>query len=219
MGELLGIEVLNDKAVSDALSIHGPKNVDRAAYSALGSVGYRVAQEVKKQIYGRYGWPDKETKWRRKTRGGMRWWARFIKYRRFRAGGIANVSTFLSASVGNMGVVILPAKDTKKRIEGSYYTVMQERRSPFLKAVFHRFELGRTIAVTDKMRKRLAGGGVPIKKTTRTLYFKPRPIFKPAWQRQQHWLPAFFYNKFFDNLNRYQSGLSVRDWNDLKDAA
>ncbi len=199
------------------LKHHGPENINRATWSALGSVGYKVAAEVKRQIRGGYGWPRKATRFRRKR--GMRWWARFIKYRRFDQQA-ANVASGAGVQAGarGMSVVILPLKDDRHgtvEIDGRNYRRMRQRDSRYLHAVFRKFEEGETFRVTPAMRRRLAAYGMPVKKRTTVLRYQPRPIFGPAWNRQKTWLPVYFNNKFFDNLYRYQSGLSVREWRRL----
>lgn len=199
----LGMDV---KDVVDSLAHHGPKNVDRASRSALGSLGYKLRAEVQKQIRGGYGWPRKVSRFPAKK--GMRWWARFIRYRVFDEQAM-NVASGMGVQAGARGqtLQILPAKDQKG-----------ETDDKFLSALFYRFEHGRRIKVTPSMRRKLAGrtdGKLGIKKETSEINFQARPIFGPAWGRQKTWAPAFFTNKFLDNLARYQSGMSVYDWKNI----
>lgn len=227
---MLRISIATDN-LEDALVVHGPRNVYRASKSAMGSAAYRVQGEVQRQIRGRIGWPGKRTRFRSKR--GMSFWARFIKYRVVDAAGFAGGGGF---ETRGLTAVVGPAKDDRRgfvTLEGDsvanskadswtgpkLYRNTVLRDSPFLRAVFHRFEHGRDIPVTAAMRKRLAAAGMPVRKATQALDFQPRPIFGPARQRQAAWLPAFFAARFAENLARYQSGLSMSDWRKIRSEA
>lgn len=211
------------KETMELLKLRMPQYVDRAAYSALGSVGFEVQSQVKAELtkkQRRAVLARKRVKGRRnptsKKAAGLAWWKRFIRYRRFDQQH-ENISQGFGPQSGAHGqtVVIYPAKDDKRgtlEVGGGTFRNMRIRDSKVVQAIFQKFERGEITRVTPMMRKRLAAMGMPIRKTTAFLDYKARPVFKPAWRKMAGLIPSFFARKFFSNLNRYRAGVSVRDW-------
>lgn len=225
---------LDIQEVVENMRVTYPRFVDRASRSALASLGYELGRDLKDKIRRGTGWPAKRTNFRQKR--GMKWWSKFIRYKVFDEQA-NNLSSGRGVQAGAAGqtLVIRPgatksdgwadaegnkldlrtsAGKAYKASGGQLYRRLVDRpkADKFVAAVFRRFETGKLIRVTARMRWRLLADGLPLKKSTKTLYFAPRPIFKPVWSRQGRKAPAFFTRKFFDNLNRYLAGVTASQW-------
>lgn len=187
-----------------------PEYCSRATKSALSSIGYFAAQELRNHIeYGGEGWAKLHpiTLKLRKSRSApptpLFFLGRFARY------NVSNDGTSVAIGLGKSG------KGQPGQITGDRW----------LDAAVARHEFGKTVSVSRKTRRvwlstkikgkkykklgrsgAITGGYFVLKPETQHLQIPKRPMIAPVYRKIKPRIGPMFEEKFFAAMDRYMTG-------------
>jgi len=189
-----------------------PGIFSRARTSAMKSVGWFVQVALRNHLeYGPSGWEHLHHLTEMfKKKGGSGIWALRPSAPRSPAIWLGKFSRYRVSSDG--GLVQIDFGKSKKGHPGTF--------DPQIAPVARRIDQGEKIAVTEKMRRKMAatkkatrGDHVPginffpLRKGTTSLTVPARPIFAPVFSSVEPKVPALFELKFWSAYTRYTTGV------------
>ncbi len=210
-GNLVETKIVGLDEVVRNLSAKYPAQAERARLSALKSTGYWIRTELRNHVeYGGTGWPslhplsksrrkNKLGEWRKisSKRSPLEWLGKYARYA-MDANGDAVTIDFGKSRKGQAGNI-----------------------DRYLSAIALKHEKGAKVAVTDKMRRKMAmtamgrkrkrrgepgAGYFPLKASTEHLQIPKRPSIGPVFRKVKPKVAAYMRGKFWAAFNRYQTG-------------
>lgn len=171
-----------------------PKDKERAVKSALGSVGFMLIQELKKQIETQGS--HASGKWKPQhplTRLPKQRTGRTQRLRLRQNRPLSGLRKFTRYRTSKTAVQVLFARSKKGKV-GSFDRLMNE--------FVARSEFGETQKLSERAKRFRAARGFPVRKSTSSIRIVPRRTITPVYNKNRRRIPGIFKEKFDASLER-----------------
>lgn len=173
-----------------------PKDKERAVKSALGSVGYHLIQELKKQISSQGSYAS--GKWKKQhplTRVPKRRTGRSVRLNIGRNRPLGGLRRFTRYRTSKFAVQVLFARSKRGRV-GDFDRLMNQ--------FITRSEFGLTQRLTPKAKRWRAAisPAFAVRKSTTSIRIPPRRTITPVYNKNRKKIPDIFKGKFDASLER-----------------
>lgn len=170
------------------------KDKERAIKSALGSVGFFLIQELKKQIQTQGSYAS--GKWKPQhplTRLPKQRTGRTQRLRLRQNRPLAGLKKFTRYRTSKTAVQVLFARSKKGRV-GSFDRLMND--------FIRRSEFGETQSLSERAKRFRAARGFPVRRSTSKIRITPRRTITPVYNKNRRKIPDVFKEKFDASLER-----------------
>jgi len=171
-----------------------PAVIRRAKKSALGSVGYHLIHELKKQITSKGSYAS--GMWKKQhplTRLSKRRTGRSARLNIGRNKPLGGLKRFTRYRVSKDAVQVLFARKKKGPI-GTFDKLMND--------FIQRSEFGETQTLTPKSKRFRAARGFAVRKSTTAIRIPPRQTINPIYRKNKDLLLGIFETKFNASVER-----------------